>query len=224
MKLKNIGLLAALVMLVELAAWLPGTRASMNALPATASRPAVQEIVYPKITRAVIDKKDLVVEGENFAAGAKLLLNGSRALKVQNDAASPSTKLIVKKGRNLLPEDEMVILQVKNPDDRASDAFGFFTGLTLTYHNTYNGDVTALSVGQIFLVNFDDIEVGLGWLINDYGNYTSGAIEVVTMKVPLLPNAQGLFLAKQSGRAFIRLAGFPLTQPSFLWLVNLGIK
>lgn len=182
---------------------------------------AAAQITSPKITKATIAKKDLIVEGENFAAGASILFNGTRLLKAKNDDVTPSTKLIVKKGRNSLPEDEVVSVQVKNPDGLVSEGIGFFTGLTITYHNTQDGGGISLRVGQIFLLSFDDPDIG--WNIY-YAVRLGEVIGEISYRVPQLPNAQGLFFAKQSGLAAFRMEGVTSGRPPFLWLVNLDVQ
>ncbi len=182
---------------------------------------AVTQISIPKITKATIEKKDLIVEGESFAAGANVLLNGTKTLKARNDEVTPGAKVIVKKGRNSLPEDEVVSLQVKNPDGLVSEAIGFFTGLTLTYHNTQNGVSIFLRVGQIVLLNFDDSDIF--WQVHDSGGH-GDAIEFISSKVPLMPKAQELFLTQKIGHAFFRIDGVHSSDPPFFWLVNLEVQ
>lgn len=195
---------------------------SLNCPTEPANRAALQAVIVPKITKATIEKKDLIVEGESFGAGANVLLNGTRTLKARNDDILPTTRLIVRKGRNSLPVDEVVSLQVKNPDGQVSEAIGFFTGLTFTYHNTQDGVSNSLRVGEIFLLNFDDVGFW-PWVVHDYGRLGE-VIDILSFKVPLMPKAQGFFLAKQPGAAFIRMRGEPFGQPPFSWLVNLDVQ
>lgn len=223
MNTKKALLLASMLVVLGLTGLRPAvSRATshLNGVTGSGNRSTLQVIV-PKITKATIEKKDLVVEGESFAAGASILFNGTKTLKARNDDVTPGTKLIVKKGRNSLPEDEVVSVQVKNPDGLVSEAIGFFTGLTLTYHNTQDGGGISLRVGQIFLLSFDDPDIG--WNIY-YAVRLGEVIGEISYRVPQLPNAQGLFFAKQSGLAAFRMEGVTSGRPPFLWLVNLDVQ
>lgn len=71
----------------------------------------------PKITVVSTSGKKLIVTGENFAAGAVILLNGNRQ-KTVNDAQSPDMKLIGKKaGKEIRAGDR---IKVRNPDGSES--------------------------------------------------------------------------------------------------------
>lgn len=75
----------------------------------------------PKITGAVRSGKQLIVTGEEFAAGAQLLVNGAKQKKTGNDAASPATRLVARKaGKWIQPGDR---LQVRNPEGTLSNEF-----------------------------------------------------------------------------------------------------
>lgn len=219
--LLSASLLVALVGLASLRPPVSQATSNNKGVAGSGNGLTAQAIVVPKITKAAFEKKDLIVEGENFVAGAKLLLNGTKPLKTQNDDTTPSTKLIVKKASKTLPEDEIISLQVKNPDGLVSEAFGFFTGLTLTFHNTINGSSTSFAVGRFFLLNFDD--PGFEWQIFNIA-HLDDSVEVISFKVPLLPKAQGLFWARQSGGTIIYMRGEQIGQPPFVWQVGLEAR
>ena len=78
----------------------------------------------PKIVSASVSGKKLFITGENFHAGAVILLNGEEQ-KSKNDEQNPQTILIGKKaGRWIKPGDRV---QVRNPDGTLSEQF-IFTG------------------------------------------------------------------------------------------------
>jgi photosystem II stability/assembly factor-like uncharacterized protein len=75
-----------------------------------------------RITGAFLVRRKLYLFGENFAEGAKLLLNGVER-KARNDPFNPAATLISKKaGRRIQHGDK---LQVLNPDGRLSPEFMF---------------------------------------------------------------------------------------------------
>ena len=78
----------------------------------------------PRILLASVSGKKLFITGENFHAGAVILLNGETQ-KTKQPAANPHTTLIGKKaGKKIRPGDT---LQVRNPDGTLSEEF-IFTG------------------------------------------------------------------------------------------------
>ena len=78
----------------------------------------------PAITMASVKGKKLIITGENFHAGAVILVNVEEQ-GTRNDDENPQTRLIGKKaGKNLKPGDRV---QVRNPDGTLSEEF-IFTG------------------------------------------------------------------------------------------------
>jgi hypothetical protein len=78
----------------------------------------------PRILLASVSGKKLFITGENFHAGAVILLNGETQ-NTKQPAASPHTTLIGKKaGKRIKAGDK---LQVRNPDGTLSEEF-IFTG------------------------------------------------------------------------------------------------
>ena len=78
----------------------------------------------PRIIMASVSGKKLFITGENFHAGAVILLNGEEQ-KSKNDEQNPQTMLIGKKaGKKIRPGDR---IQVRNPDAALSEEF-IFTG------------------------------------------------------------------------------------------------
>ena len=103
----------------------------------------------PKIVGARVKGKKLIVTGADFSPGAVLMINGQRQ-KTKNDAASPATMLIVKKGGKKIRAGEVTSLQVENSGGATSNEFGFFEGQTVTIED---GDKTlTLRVGDRFLL------------------------------------------------------------------------
>jgi hypothetical protein len=79
----------------------------------------------PKITGAYVSGMKLFVIGENFGAGAAILLNGEKLNKTSNDSEKPTTMLIAKKGGKKIPVGDSVRLLVRNPDGALSEVFIF---------------------------------------------------------------------------------------------------
>jgi hypothetical protein len=79
----------------------------------------------PRITSARVNKKQLIVTGENFDIGAVLLMDGARVKKTGNDEITPTTDLIAKKAGNQISPGQEVVLQVRNLDGTLSENFAF---------------------------------------------------------------------------------------------------
>ena len=78
----------------------------------------------PMIIGASISGKKLLITGQRFNEGAKLLLNGEKQ-KTANDEQNPTTSLIAKKAGRFIAPGETVILQVQNSDGTLSNQFSF---------------------------------------------------------------------------------------------------
>jgi hypothetical protein len=77
-------------------------------------------VLLPQISSISIRRKVLMVTGQRFDDGAKILLNGE-AQKTVNDGEHPTTVLVAKKsGKKLKSGDR---LQVQNPDGKRSPEF-----------------------------------------------------------------------------------------------------
>lgn len=79
----------------------------------------------PKITTASVDGKKLIVTGENFDSGAKLLLESELQKKTSNDEGNPTTILIGKKAGRFIAPGQTVVLMVRNSDGSLSNAFSY---------------------------------------------------------------------------------------------------
>jgi hypothetical protein len=77
-----------------------------------------------KITSASVSGKKLFVYGEKFENGAAILMDGEKQ-KTANDDQNPTTVLIGRKAGKRIAVGQTVILQVRNPDGRLSEPFGF---------------------------------------------------------------------------------------------------
>jgi photosystem II stability/assembly factor-like uncharacterized protein len=83
-----------------------------------------QGVAAPKVVDAAISGKNLIVFGENFSDGATIVLN-SDSQKTNNDAGSPTTKLIGKKSGKRIARGQTVAIQVSNSDGVLSEPFRF---------------------------------------------------------------------------------------------------
>jgi hypothetical protein len=81
-------------------------------------------VPLPVITSASATGKKLVVNGQNFAIGAVVLVKGNEAATL-NDEADPSHLLRCKKGAKKIAPGTSAILTVRNPDGTLSDTFLF---------------------------------------------------------------------------------------------------
>jgi hypothetical protein len=79
----------------------------------------------PTITGAAVNKKQLLVMGENFDFEAQLLMDGAKQKKTFNDDLTPGTLLVARKSGKQIEPGQTVVLQVKNPDGTLSNEFSF---------------------------------------------------------------------------------------------------
>jgi hypothetical protein len=161
-----------------------------------ASAPAPQS--SPKISKARLEGKKLILEGENFNIGAVILINGKKQ-KTKNDSAEPSNVLIAKKGGKKIPAGSLVVLQVKNPGNPASDDFGFFSGLTVTLDD--GGKTINVKAGEKFML----------LLKKENFIWTPTILDTSIVKqvddASIIPGAQGIFLAAQPGSTSLVAVG-----------------
>jgi uncharacterized delta-60 repeat protein len=78
-------------------------------------------IPIPGISSASVNGKKLIVVGENFDAGAQILING-QAQKTKNDSQNLTTLIAKKAGRKVRSGDS---LQVRNPNGILSPIFSY---------------------------------------------------------------------------------------------------
>jgi hypothetical protein len=83
------------------------------------------DVLPPKILRAGVFRKELVVTGENFDLDAELFLNGKKQKKVSVRDAPTEMVLRAKKSGKKIAPGETVTLQIKNPDGTMSEEFPF---------------------------------------------------------------------------------------------------
>jgi N-acetylneuraminic acid mutarotase len=76
----------------------------------------------PQITDAQVSGKMLLVYGQNFGEGAKILLN-DEAQKTANDEQNPASLLVGRKAGKKIGRGETVRLKVRNPDGTESAEF-----------------------------------------------------------------------------------------------------
>jgi hypothetical protein len=88
----------------------------------------------PMILNAMVQGKQLLVSGQNFADGASLFscdtctspaTDGSKMKKTFNDELTPATLMVSRKGGKSIAPGQTVNLQVKNPDGSVSNTFTF---------------------------------------------------------------------------------------------------
>jgi hypothetical protein len=81
----------------------------------------------PEITSARLKGKKLTVTGAHFLKGSVILINGVEQ-KTANVKGSIDISLVAKKAGKNLVSDEIVHLQVQNPDGLLSSELAFHTG------------------------------------------------------------------------------------------------
>ena len=86
----------------------------------------IPEMLDPaqRIISASVSGKKLFITGENFDRGAVILVDEKRQ-KTANDEQNPSTTLIGKKAGKKIAHGQMVTLQVRNRDGRASEPISY---------------------------------------------------------------------------------------------------
>jgi hypothetical protein len=84
---------------------------------------AALDIKRPNIANAAIAAKNLIVTGDNFDAGALILLNGEQQ-KTLHDEQDPRSLVGKKVGKKIAP-GQTVLLQVRNSDGILSPDFSF---------------------------------------------------------------------------------------------------
>lgn len=155
-----IGLLAILALVATGQLSSARTGLSLNVSAAT-----IQSESAPKILNVRRDGKRLLVSGESFQMGAKIVVNGEPQ-KTRNDADNPGALLIAKKAGKHLPADTVITIQVENPAESKSDPFAFFTGLMLTLADA--GKPVHLKVKEQFLLSAKtDILYNVSLIVQD---------------------------------------------------------
>jgi hypothetical protein len=222
MKLKSL-LSAALVLscFVAMSGFLPRpsqANSKANELILSTNTSASQTENPPRITKALMEKKTLTVEGENFVDGTKLYVNGTK-VKSFNDEITPTTKLVVNKANKRLPIDEVVSLQVATPDGQLSEVMVFFTGITFTAQNAPMDSTVSVRVGRKFLINFKDD--GIYWQIYFPPSQSPNVEFVPCSSCP--SDWQGVYYARQTGFAPFILRGEKIGERPFFYYVNLAV-
>jgi hypothetical protein len=178
---------------------LPGTSPIRTpGSPALPAMPRFQD--PPAISSATIEGKRLVVVGNNFSAGAVILIDG-QTQRTKNSADSPSEVLIAKKGGKQIGRNQVVILQVVNSGDVVSGPFGFFGGPVITQAD--DGKTIVLSVGEQFLVSLGG---GYDWNV-DTTSLLPNVVGVPTLIG--IPDSQGIFEPVTSGTYQLKAKGQP---------------
>jgi len=156
------------------------------------SAATMQSVPAPKILNVRRDGKRLLVSGESFQMGAKIVVNGEPQ-KTRNDADDPTVLLIAKKAGKHLPVDAVITIQVENPAESKSDPFAFFTGLTLTLADA--GKPIHLKVKEQFLLSAKvDILYNISVTVLDE------SIVKKIADVGLPADGQGIYEAQRTGQ------------------------
>ena len=79
----------------------------------------------PEVFNAAVSGKQLLVLGQDFSAGAVLLMDGEKQKKTGNDESNPTSLLIARKSGKKITPGQTVVLQVRNPDGQVSNEFSF---------------------------------------------------------------------------------------------------
>lgn len=80
----------------------------------------------PEIVNVRLDGKKLVLEGENFDVGGQVFMDGVKLKKTGNfDPFNLARVLIAKKAGKKIARDQIVSLQVRNPDGMLSNTYLF---------------------------------------------------------------------------------------------------
>jgi hypothetical protein len=197
--MKSILRLASALLLVASVAHLSAWPASFKAAAKTRTGNAASAFQSsPKIVGARVKGKKLIVTGVDFSTGAVLMIDGQRQ-KTKNDAASPSTMLIVKKGGKKIRAGEVTSLQVENSGGALSNEFGFFDGPTVTLED---GDKTiTLRIGDRFLLFLKSPD--RTWEVSAF----DPAVIKKVADTPLIEGAQGVFEAAGRGQTELVAAG-----------------
>ncbi len=194
--MRSIFRLALALLLVVSLAHLSAGPASFNVVAKTPTLNAFQQ--SPKIVSASVKGKKLIVTGADFSPGAVLMINGQKQ-KTKNDAASPTTILIVKKGGKKIRGGEVTSLQVENSGGAMSNEFGFFDGQTVTIED---GDKTlTLRVGDRFLLFLKTPQYT--WRIAQLDSTIVKQVD----DARLIQGAQGIFEAVSRGQAELVAVG-----------------
>jgi hypothetical protein len=84
----------------------------------------ISDPIALRVTGVAIKGKKLLVSGQGFHSGAVIVLHGSD-LETQNDATTPATLLISKRGGKQIAPGQTVTIRVRDADGKLSDAFSF---------------------------------------------------------------------------------------------------
>lgn len=166
--------------------------------------------IQPSILYAEWTGKNLLVEGENFADGAFVLVDGQR-FKSANDEAHPGNFLHAKKAKKKVARDQVIQLQVQNPDGATSNEFTFYSGFVVTLG--FEGTWINMNAGDKLLLYLPPKgePPTIGWTISVIGS--DQTVLVRTMDNLPIPHAQGFFEAVRSGQIIINAQGSPLCPP-----------
>ncbi|MBI3653456.1 MAG: hypothetical protein HY231_20690 [Acidobacteria bacterium] len=163
----------------------------------------------PRIIYAEWVGKNLYVQGDNFAAGATVFIDGQK-LKTSNAAYSSKILLVAKKAKKKVAPDQAIKLQVQNPDGEESNEFTFYSGFVVT--TSYQNSVIKVKVGERFLLFLPDESAAFRW----YVEVTGADPTILSHSTDNLPisNSQGFYQAIKPGRVFINAQGSPLCPPA----------
>jgi predicted secreted protein len=186
--------IAILAGLILVCAAQPSLKVAASA-PARMRQPSQDS---PRIIKARVEGKKLIVEGEGFSSGAVVLINGEKQ-KTKSGGETSGNILIVKKAGKKIADGTSVTLQVANRGGGVSEGFDFFKGRVITLEDAKQS--IRLSVGERFLIALEKESYEWTLILQN---------ETVIREVkdsPRPPKSQGIFQAEQKGTAMISATG-----------------
>ena len=169
------------------------------ALLFAAEASTVHAQMVPRIFDARLEGKKLIITGENFEPGAKILIDGNKE-KTKNLDDDPNGTLVAKKGGKRIGSNQIVSINVINADSTPSSVFRFFGGPTLTLADL--GKTVDLAVGQQFLVKLGG---GYAWTVH-FADLTN--VVAVPTLLPIL-GSQGIYEPVAPGKVTFAATGQP---------------
>lgn len=190
--MKSIFRLALAALLVVSLAYVSAGPADFNVFAKTTTGHAATAFQQtPKIVSARVEGKKLIVSGADFSVDAVIMIDGVKQ-KTKSDAASPSTRLIVKKGGKKIRDGEVTSIKVENKSGLVSNEFGFFDGPSVTLEDSEK--TLTLQVGERFLLFLKSPQHS--WTILQF----DPAVIRKVADASLIEGAQGVFEAVGRGQ------------------------
>ncbi len=154
--------------------------------------------------------KNLQIEGTNFADGVSIFVDGQK-MKSVPDPVYPNYFLMAKKAKRKVAPEQVIKLQVQNPNGEMSNEFAFYSGFIIT--RSYYGSTINLKVGDKFLLFLPPKgePPSLEWSVGFVG-FDQTLLTRITDNLPI-PHTQGFFQAVRPGQVGINAQGRYLCPP-----------